>query len=318
MNSQPKLAATISFLALAMSQNAFADEAVYRSADGSYSVTGGVGLMNIDAGEYVYDSNYKISELDWKARNVTIFSLKGEGEIAEGWKLRSALKVGMGGDSAMTDRDWLYNNNNGPNGADDWTDKSEHPGTELDHYWSGSIEIGKDYAIGEGTTVGLGMGVQYTDVQWTASGGSYVYSAAGFRDRTGNFQDSPGITYRQKVPVGYLALNLSQSLGGLTLSGSLKGGATAGISDIDNHWRRRLKFEDTVGIAPFAGADVNLAYAFSDAATVFVGGSYERVFEARGDMKATDTVTRASGLFKDSAGTTFEAASVSAGMSIRF
>ncbi|MBP1885111.1 omptin family outer membrane protease [Sinorhizobium mexicanum] len=76
----------------------------------------------------------------------------------------------------MVDTDWLSP------GHDDWSDRSTHPNT--DHYVAGAIELDRIIYSNETSSITIGAGLRYTDIQWTAYGGSGTHSSEdGFRDQ---------------------------------------------------------------------------------------------------------------------------------------
>nr|WP_284200595.1 hypothetical protein [Rhizobium indigoferae] len=52
-------------------------------------------------------------------------------------------------------------------------------------------------------------------------------------------------------------------LGDLTISGDLQAGLSFGIKDIDDHWKRDLRFHDDMNPAPTLSATVALDYAMT-------------------------------------------------------
>ncbi|WP_454745392.1 omptin family outer membrane protease [Ciceribacter selenitireducens] len=293
---------------------AAAADNLFTSPDGAFSLYGSVGLANVKAGEFVYDGSHKLSQLNWETKGMTLYTLGADAQIDKNWKVRAAFNVGTGGDGHMVDYDWMDYSN------DDWTDRSTHPNTELDHYFSGSVEVDRGVYENDTTSVDVGAGFRYTDVKWTAYGGSYIYSSGGFRDDIGDFPDGErGISYQQKIPVGFLAVNGTHTIGALTLSGGLQGGLSFGIDDIDDHWMRDLRFFDSMSVAPMIGANVTANYQLNEMAALYVTGSFERVFHARGDMKITDTTgASADSHESDAAGATYQAMSISFGLKGKF
>ena len=138
---------------------------------------------------------------------------------------------------------------------------------------------------------------------------------SGFRDWTGSFPDGePGITFRQKFPAAFLGLDGEIKQDQWTFGGSVQAGLTFGASDIDNHWMRDLVFDDTLGSAPMVALEANAAYALDERTSLFVTGTYDKIFTARGDTTATDTITDDSDTELDVAGGDFGAASISVGI----
>lgn len=286
-----------------------AQDNFYSSSDGSVSTFAGIGLTNLQAGEYVYDGSHKLSQLDWESKNVPTAKLGATLELGYNWRLKGKLDFGMKGDGHMVDRDWVDYS------IDDWTHQSVHPDTKLDHYLNGTIEADRTIYQTDSTRLALGGGLGYSDVQWSAYGGSYVYSSYSLHDTVGTFADGEkGITYRQKIPVAFVSANAEQHIGALTLAGGLQGGATFGISDIDDHWMRYLRFTDDMKPAPMIGANVSLDYQLLPSVSIYVAGDYQKVYRAKGDTKVESTLYPASARYDDAAGADFQAWSVSFGV----
>ena len=304
--------ASTAFAALALSAcPTLADDIVARSAAGDMWLSGSVGLMNIKAREYVYAPDNQGSELDWDSKGVVVFSLGGGAEIANGWKIRTKVDIGTGGNGYMADYDWIDPNytDKSKNG---WSDRSLHPDTRLDHYVSGSIEIARDLITAETGRVGMLGGFKYSDVQWSAFGGSYIYSTTTPRDTVGDF--APGdkvISYRQKIPTAYLGLDGSTVFDRLTLSGGVNGGLSFGINDIDDHWLGPTHFEDAMKAAPLLMLSAAADYKITPNASIFIAGDFEKVFSATGDM--TKTESRTTDYNKGAAGASLQNMSVKFG-----
>ena len=309
-------AAALSCLVLAAPSLAAADDNLFASPDGAFAISGGIGLANIKAGEFVYLGSHKLSQLDWESKGVTLYTLGLDAQIDKSWSVKGSFNVGTGGDGHMVDYDWLSSM------YDDWSERSIHPDTQLDHYFSGSVEIDREVFKNETTSFDIGAGFRYTDVKWTAYGGSFIYSSGdpAFRDLSGNFPDGEkGISYQQKIPVGFLSVSGEHNVGKFTISGGLQGGLSFRIDDIDDHWMRSLRFYDTMNMAPTIGANVAVNYELTSMASLYVSGSFERVFHARGDMEFYDTTTGSKvGSQEDGAGADFQAMSISFGLRGKF
>ncbi|HLP66489.1 MAG TPA: omptin family outer membrane protease [Rhizobium sp.] len=291
---------------------ALAEDTLFSSSDGSFVIFGGVGLANVKADEFVYNNGKKLSELNWESKGITLFTIGADAQLDKNWSIRGDFNVGTGGDGHMVDYDWMSATH------DEWSDRSTHPDTQLDHYFSGSLEVDRAVYSDDSTNLAVGLGFRYTDVKWTAYGGSYIYSSGDplFRDLTGTFTPGEkGISYQQQIPVGFLSVNGEHKVGKFTISGGLEGGLSFGIDDIDDHWQRDLRFYDSMKAAPMVGAKVSVDYALTESASLYVSGAYQQVFHAYGDMKYYDTTTDTLvGSEKDAAGATFQSMSVSFGL----
>ncbi|MBB4189592.1 omptin [Sinorhizobium terangae] len=293
------------------------DDVLFSSDDGNFIVLGGIGLANIKAQEFVYPGSgactasgwvskgQKCSQLNWESKGVTLFTVGAVAQINDDWSLKGSVNVGTGGNGHMVDSDWLSR------GHDDWSDRSIHPNTELDRYVAGAIEFDRIIYGNETSSFAVGAGFRYTDVKWTAYGGSGLYSSDyGFRDQPVASPDwEKGISYRQEIPVGFVGLSGEQALGDLTISGGIQGGLSFGINDTDDHWLSHKLFHEDMDPAPMIGATVAVNYALTPDASVYLSGSFERVFHKRGDMQINN-----SPWIKDEAGANFESMSVSFGL----
>lgn len=295
--------------ALVFAAPAFSQEADLGTSDGAVRYFAGIGMANIKAGEYVYSGDRKISQLDWESKGVKTGTIGAEVDIGYAWRLKGRLDVGLGGDGYMEDRDWLDSSYSG------WTDQSLHPDTELDRYINVMIEAERALVDTGATRLGVGGGIGYTDVKWTARGGSYIYTDVTLHDTVGDFADGErGITYEQRIPTLFLTANAEQRLGALTISGILRGGAAIGYKGIDDHWMRDLHFTDKMDLAPMMGATVNADYKILPSASVYLGGDFQKIFKTRGDTSVRNTVTGAGGSTDDGAAANYESVMVTAGL----
>jgi outer membrane protease len=298
---------------LLFSAPAFGQDAYSSSSAGSVRYFAGIGMANIKAGEYVYSGDYKVSQLDWESKGVKTGSLGAEVDIGYAWKLKGRVDVGLGGDGFMDDRDWLDTSYSG------WTHQSLHPDTELDRYINVLLEAERALVDTGATRLGIGGGIGYTNVKWTARGGSYIYSDVTLHDTVGNFADGEkGITYEQRIPTLFLSANAEQKLGALTLSGVLRGGASVGYKDVDDHWLRDLHFIERMNLAPMMGATVTADYQILPSAAVYVAGDFQKIFKTRGDVEQRNTATGVVSYYDDSAAADFQSLTISAGVKGRF
>ena len=294
------------------------------TAFGGVTFWGGVGVAYLEANEYVYagpGSSNVMSQLIWQS-TAPILSGGFDVELPEGWTVAAKAQFAISGDSYMEDYDWF-----GPDfvsyDADDWTHRSQHTDTNLDWYFNGSLLIGHDFALDENVTVNLNGGFKYTDVQWTAFGGTYVYSdididnpGDNYHAYTGSFLDGEkGITYRQSFPALVAGADIEADLDALTLAAGVQGGFTFYGTGDDHHWMRDLNFVDTLASAPLLAAHASAAYEIADGMTLFAEGTIEKVFTARGDTDAYDIPTGDYiESYSDAAGGDLFAASLSLGV----
>lgn len=295
-------------LVMAGASTAKAGDVSYLSPDGDVSFSGSYGLTAIKANEYVWEGSTKVSQLIWKSSYVSTFNADLKVELPKAFYLSARATIGLGGDGHMADFDWLVP-------GKDWSDRSLHPDTRLNHYLVGGIEAGREVVSYNGTDISLGAGFKYTDVKWTAWGGSFVYTFNSFRDSRGEFDpNEKGISYRQSWPVPYIGANFVHMSGNWTFAGSLQGGIAVDANGTDDHWVRKLRFYDYYFTRPAMSVSASAAYAMRDNISVFVSGSFDKMFRTRADTKAIDTTSGDSVWFKDGAGGDFQSATISLGL----
>lgn len=288
-----------------------AGEMLQTSADGTVVFRGSYGITAIEANELVYAGKSKVSQLIWRSTAVSTFTGALTAELDE-FYLRAAATIGIGGDGHMKDYDWLVDGRA-------WSDRSIHPDTRLDHYFAGSIEGGREILSHGNTRIALGGGARYTDVKWTAWGGSYVYSFSDFRDTRGKFpDDEKAISYRQQWPVPFLAVNVVHSEGPWTFSSAFQGGVALKGRGTDDHWMRALRFVDNVDATPAMMISGAAEYELRPDTAIFVSGAFDRIFRARADTTMVDRMTGDKSIFKDGAGADYMSMTLSLGLRGKF
>nr|WP_032993861.1 omptin family outer membrane protease [Rhizobium leguminosarum] len=245
---------------------------------------------------------------------MTLFSVGMDGQFDNDWSVKGSVEIGTGGNGHMVDYDWKST------GHDDWSHRSIRPLTELDHYVAGAIQLDRSIYDNETSSIAVGAGVHYTDIKWTAYGGYGTYTKEKFRDTAVAWPDwVRGISYQQQIPIGFLNLSGKYNFGDLTISGDLQTGLSFGIKDTDDHWLKHRRFHDDIDPAPTIGATVALDYAMTPAASLYLSGSFEQVFNNRGETQEDDTAhgTR-SDWERDAAGANFQSMSISIGLNFTF
>lgn len=291
-----------------------ANDLVASSADGSFWLSGGAGVMNIESREYVYLGNDKASQLDWDADGVVLYTAQAGADLGNNWHIKGKIDLGFDGDGHMVDYDWVpgFAVDQTKNG---WSDRSIHPDTRLDYYFSGTVEIGRTIFADDRSNLSVGGGFQYTKLRWKAFGGSYIYSDGGFRNDIGDLPDGVnGISYEQKVPTLFLGFDGSTRFDRLTLSGGVKGGMTLGIDDQDDHWLTGTRFFGDMKAAPVLKLNAAVDYQLTDRASIYLAGNFENVFRKKGDLNSTDTATGTEVLYRNAAGASLKTMSLQVGL----
>lgn len=292
----------------------------------SLQIRGSFGAIGIEAREYVFatpGSTNTASQLIWQSA-APLATIEFDFVSADDWTIAARARGALLGMSYMEDYDWF-----GPDFVsydfDDWTHRSQHTNTHLDWYLDASFALGRNLVVEPHSTVNLNAGLKYTDVQWTAIGGDYVYSGfigdapGGFRDDTGSFADEPGITYRQQLPALFAGLNAEVTSGEWTFDTGLQAGVVLLGVATDHHWLRDLKFVDHLAPAPMLNLEAGATYNVSDNLGLHMSAAIEKVFMARANTDEYDIPTDdLLNTYSDSAGAEFGSVSVSAGVTGRF
>lgn len=264
------------------------DNYSYATPDETVRVDASIGAAYIEGNEKVMFGDYTVSHLIWQTK-APLLRGSVDFDVGGGLSVRAEGSVAAFGSSYMEDYDWL----GGDDTFDNWTHRSQHPDTNLDHYFTGAASVGYDLVNDETATVRAHAGFKYTDVQWTAYGGTYVYSSdgGGFRDLSGSFPDGePGVTYRQQFPELFVGFDGEERYGNIRLGGLLRGGVTFLSTATDDHWMRipPRRFVDTLYIAPTFTAGADVGFALSPNVEFTIAARYDHIFEQRGDTKIYD------------------------------
>ncbi|RAZ73057.1 outer membrane protease [Mesorhizobium atlanticum] len=304
--------------------NALAGNGPFHFNYGNVVLSGEIGLADIRGQEFLYWNsgewhNHKASQLDWKSIEVTLLTIGLDAYIDQDWSVKSRFDIGAGGDGHMLDRDWASKLHS------DWSGRAVMPDTNLNHYFSGSIQLDRIVASTGTSSFAIGAGFRYTDVKWTAYGGYGIESSGDplFRDRHPIWPgDRKVVSNRQKIPIGFLSLSGQHVIGDLSVSGGIRAGLTIGFEDIDDHWGERRIYHDLY-TAPTMGADVAVSYAVTPSASLYLRGSFDRVFQTRGDERSYATVPgkfngKFNGQWENTVASAFQVMSVSFGLKAAF
>jgi plasminogen activator len=273
-----------------------------------------VGYLGAVSTENVYDPGNrknKISQLDWKARAVT---LGGRAAVQpfEGLTLRGSLWAAVSSEADMRNRDWFL----GYQGPDTWTHQSLHPDTRVPKAWQADVSAA--YAlmnIGDVGIAGL-AGLRHYDVKYRAYGGSFVYSVNAFRDTAGTFDPSRlGISYRQQWDTPYLGLGAYYRGETVSASTEIFGSPVSFGRARDYHALRDTLFTDTFVPTGMIGASLGVDYKLTSALSLSGRLEYAKYVEARGGTRIYDGTTgRFIRVPKPGAGADAETLSVSLGV----
>lgn len=274
-------------VAAAQYSQASAEDIVFDDVDFAYTnptenfvLRGSVGVTSLEGREHVYagsSGEENLSLLLWESTAPIAkidAKLRGPGD----WTLRGHFEAAINGDSTMKDYDWTafspsYDFN-------DWDHRSISPNTSLDWYFSGDVAVGRDLPINEVLTVNLNGGFKYTDVRWTAVGGTYTYSTSGFRDTEGTIPDVAAVRYRQQLPTIFAGLDASIVDGPWSLEAGGKAGLVVYGQSTDHHYLRTppMVIVDQLTYGQVLSGNAKLGFEFSKNLGAFVEASYEKMF----------------------------------------
>lgn len=284
----------------------------YATPDDTLRLDAGIGAIYLEGNEKVMLGDYTLSHLIWQSKAPV---LRGSIalDVGAGLSIRAEGSTAAFGTSYMEDYDWLK----GDDTFDNWSHRSQHPDTAIDHYFTGAASLGYELVKDETAVIRAHAGFKYTDVQWTAYGGTYLYSSAGgFRDIPGSIPDgTPSITYRQQFPELFLGFDGEERYGNIRVGGLLRGGMTFLSTATDDHWLRDLRFVDALYVAPTVTVGADVGFALGPNAEFTIAGRYDHIFEQRGDTTYIDIPSGTqTGSLTDVAAGALRSAEVTAGL----
>lgn len=301
-----------------------AGTAAAQDAGGRPPLTLSFGLLttDLDATEIVRNERGRmISHLGWTSQ-VPVLSMTAGADLPDGFTFGAALRVALGqGSGQMIDTDWNDATFGTGFGPDDWTDRSVHPDTRLDHYLHAELTFGRDLPLTDTARINLHGGVQTMAVKWTAYGGSYLYSTDDVRDAAGEFTPGErGITYEQRLPGLFLGMQSHLDRGPWRFEGLMRAGITLQTEDRDHHWLRALRFDNAGETTPFATLRLRAAYCLDDRRQLWASVDHSRT---RRQVMDTMLIDQAASpperiAYPDAGALDFRETSIGAGLDLKF
>jgi plasminogen activator len=264
--------------------------------------------------EMVYDdvTGRKISQLDWKIKNVAIL----KGDIS--WDAYSFLTLNArgwtsmaSGSGHMDDYDWMNAKQSS------WTDHSSHPSTNVNYANEYDLNVKGWIFQGDNYKAGVTVGYQETRFSWTATGGSYNYDNGAYQ---GNFPAGErGIGYSQRFSMPYIGLAGQYRFNDFEFNALFKFSDWVRAHDNDEHYMRDLTFREKTTDSRYYGASVDAGYYVTPHAKVFAEFTYSSYEEGKGGTQIIDTNTGESGsIGGDAAGISNHNYTITAGLQYRF
>lgn len=280
----------------------------------SITASASAGMLSGTSHEMVYDvdTGRKVSQLDWKIKNVAI--LKGGLSWtpysfmtlnASGWH---SLASGSG---YMDDYDWMNTSEKG------WTDHSSHPDTKVNHASEYDLNLKGWFFRGEYYKTGLVAGYQDTRFSWTATGGLYNYDNGA---SMGNFTAGErAIGYSQRFSMPYIGLAGQYHLRDFEFNAVFKFSNWVRAHDSDEHYMRELSFREKTTHSRYYGASFDVGYYVTPNTRVFAELAYSKYEEGKGSSQVIDNVSGDSySIDGDAAGISNKNYAIGAGLQYRF
>lgn len=280
----------------------------------SLAVSASAGMLSGKSHEMVYDeaTGRKISQLDWKIKNVAIL----KGDIT--WDAYSFLTLNArgwtslaSGSGHMDDYDWMNEKQSS------WTDHSSHPATNVNYANEYDLNVKGWIFQGDNYKAGVTAGYQETRFSWTATGGTYNYDNGAYQ---GNFPAGErGIGYSQRFSMPYIGLAGQYRFNDFEFNALFKFSDWVRAHDNDEHYMRDLTFREKTTDSRYYGASVDAGYYVTPHAKVFAEFTYSSYEEGKGGTQIIDTNTGDSGsIGGDAAGISNHNYTITAGLQYRF
>ncbi|HBK4812868.1 TPA: omptin family outer membrane protease [Enterobacter asburiae] len=280
----------------------------------SLAVSASAGMLSGKSHEMVYDeaTGRKISQLDWKIKNVAIL----KGDIT--WDAYSFLTLNArgwtslaSGSGHMDDYDWMNEKQSS------WTDHSSHPATNVNYANEYDLNVKGWILQGDNYKAGVTAGYQETRFSWTATGGTYNYDNGAYQ---GNFPAGErGIGYSQRFSMPYIGLAGQYRFNDFEFNALFRFSDWVRAHDNDEHYMRDLTFREKTTDSRYYGASVDAGYYVTPHAKVFAEFTYSSYEEGKGGTQIIDTNTGDSGsIGGDAAGISNHNYTITAGLQYRF
>ncbi|ECZ1833710.1 omptin family outer membrane protease [Salmonella enterica] len=250
-----------------------------------------VGVLNGKSRELVYDTDTgrKLSQLDWKIKNVATL----QGDLS--WEPYSFMTLDARG----------------------WTDRSIHPDTSANYANEYDLNVKGWLLQGDNYKAGVTAGYQETRFSWTARGGSYIYDNGRY---IGNFPHGVrGIGYSQRFEMPYIGLAGDYRINDFECNVLFKYSDWVNAHDNDEHYMRKLTFREKTENSRYYGASIDAGYYITSNAKIFAEFAYSKYEEGKGGTQIIDKTSGDTAYFGgDAAGIANNNYTVTAGLQYRF
>lgn len=281
------------------------------AAGHAFSIRGSIGVLNGEAGEYVYDGSHKLSELTWDLSQVIMAGLIFSSRIGERFSVNAGFWTALNdGNGEMTDYDWFIE-------GLDWTHYSR---SDVKVESARVFDINAGFMVFERGAFRLSAlaGYKHEFWEWSDEFYEYIYSSFMppfyFRDIRGSMGGVSAIDYEQTYNIPYVGLNAAGQLGhNLNWSVYFLYSPIVKAEDKDHHKLREdfgpggVHYEETFKNIDYIAFGATAAIQVND--NLQIGGQLhaQNVPESRGDMY----IVEAGETFKDAAGLSHDSVTVS-------
>lgn len=285
-------------LAAALALPVQADTRLWEKQNDNSSAFIGLGSGEGEANELVYcqpvsgcPTDYKLSQLIWKTRDIPMLSGGISHQIDRDWAFNLKGRVSLTeGDAVMDDYDWKYTNLG-------WSHWSHHEDTDVSTAWAWDASL--DYTLYDQRKFWLDLVAGYRQETWgwDSYGGFYIYSdtdSGGFRDLSGSFTPgTPAISYEQRHKLPYIGLNVGSHIGPIDVGVKFEYSDWVDVEATDIHHMRDLRFEDRFETGSMTAYEFSMGHQFSDETSVIFSYEKRKYDEVRGGSTTYDITTGA-------------------------
>lgn len=280
----------------------------------SFTVSTSAGMLSGKSHELVYDAGTgrKISQLDWKIKNVAIL----KGNIS--WDAYSFLTLNArgwtslaSGSGHMDDYDWMNSS------QARWTDHSTHPNTDVNYANEYDLNLTSWIYRDQNYKAGIVAGFQETRFSWTASGGSYNYNNGA---NTGIIpENTRGVGYSQRFSMPYLGLAGQYRINDFEFNALFKFSNLVQARGNDDHYLRDLSFRDKSTRSRYYGTSVDAGYYITPNTKIFAEFTWSKYEEGKGSTQIIDSSNgSSSSIGGDASGIANKNYTITAGLQYRF
>ncbi|HGM6860838.1 omptin family outer membrane protease [Serratia rubidaea] len=263
---------------------AYASAANGQDRQGSFALS--LGYLGGEAKEYVYDDDFKLSELTWKTNNAAIIKANAS------WPVLSWLDVNFNGWTTLA-------SGSGSNSDRDWREPSDDPdndslnslsnsSTKVNH--ANMFDVGLTGWLYQNTWTRFGFlaGYKESRFSWTAHGGYFQ----DFDDPTQN-QEMTGsvIGYKQTYKAPYIGAVANFYLDKFAFKTEFKYSNWVKAEDSDNHYARPgFITSNKTNSSEMFSVSQEIAYLISPSFQVVAEAAWNKYKNHRADTSGTSEI----------------------------